>query len=569
MQQPRLALLLALLAACPGDDDGDNTTGATEPPPSSGPATPGTGDDTGAEPTTGDDPTGGEPLACEPARSPLRRLSRVELQNTLRDLFPQVALPELDLPADKPKDLFANNVDTQEPTDVWVETYWRASVEVATAVAADLPAVTGCDLADDAARQACADKFVPDLLRRAFRREPTPAEVDRYLAQFLPEQWGAHGFDAAMRLLVTAVLNSPAFLYRPELGLEGGDPGGALLLRPEELAVRLSYFLWQTMPDDALAAAAAGGGLDTREGLEAEARRLLADARARPAVADFHRQWLGLAGLEAVQRDEALFPDWKPELAPVLQDALRRYVEYAFWDGEGTLGSLLLDPIGFANAAVAPIYGVASASAELELVPLDAAQRAGLLTQPALMASMAHEKFDAPIKRGVYILDRFMCTSLGAPPPDVPDIPPPDANEGPKTTRQRIEEMHVQEDCKGCHTLIDGVGFAFNHYDAIGKWRVTENGLPIDATGALQGVAGIDAAYDGALELSQLLAGSAEVERCLGRQVFRHALGRREAASDMCAIDDAIAAAQGDMRELMIQLVLTDNFRQRAAIEGE
>lgn len=568
-------LLLALvLAGCydGAGSDGADTSGSTG---ATAGTTPGTGDgdgDDGGTPTGGDTDdvtTGGEPASCEPLRSPLRRLSRTELTNTLADLFPTITLPEIDLPADKPKDLFGNSVDTQEPTDVYVETHWRATVTVAAAVAADLPGVMGCSLGDDPARQACADTYVPLLLRRAFRRPVAQAEVDRYLADFLPTQWGEHGFDTAMQLLVTAVLNSPSFLYRAEFGAEGADAAATLPLRAEELAVRLSYFLWQTMPDDTLAAATESGVLDTPAGLEAEARRMLADPRARVATADFHRQWLGLDGLQAIERDETLFPAWNPTLAPIMAESLRRYVEYAFWDGEGTLASLLLDPIAFANAALAPIYGVQAEGEELALVSLDGAQRAGLLTQPALMASMAHAKFDAPIKRGVYVLDRFMCVGIGAPPPNVPDIPPADANDGPKTTRQRIEETHVQESCKSCHTLIDGVGFAFNNYDAIGQWRTTENGLPIDATGALMGTAGITANFDGALVLSQLLADSPDVERCFGRQVFRFAQGRREGAGDLCALDQALVAAGGDMRELMIQLVLTDNFRQRAAIEGE
>jgi len=566
---PRASLMLALMVGCYGGADGDDGDSSGSTAADTAATTPtGADDESGAEPTGGD-PTGGEPASCEPLRSPLRRLSRTELANTLTDLFPTITLPQIDLPADKPKDLFGNSVDTQEPTDVYVETHWRATVDVATAVAADLPSVMGCSLADDAARQTCADTYVPALLRRAFRRPVTQAEVDRYLAEFLPTQWGAHSFDTAMKLLVTAVLNSPSFLYRAEFGATGADAAATMPLRAEELAVRLSYFFWQTMPDETLTTAAGSGVLGTAAGLEAEARRLLADPRARVAVADFHRQWLGLDGLQAVQRDEALFPAWDPALAPVMAESLRRYVEYAFWDGEGTLSSLLLDPIAFANAALAPIYGVEVAGDELALVSLDGAQRAGLLTQPALMASMAHEKFDAPIKRGVYVIDRFMCVGLGAPPPDVPDIPPTDANDGPKTTRQRIEETHVQESCKSCHTLIDGVGFAFNNYDAIGQWRITENGLPIDATGALMGTAGITAEFDGALVLSQLLADSPEVERCLGRQVFRFAQGRREGSSDLCALDEALAAAAGDMRELMVALVLTDNFRQRAAIEGE
>jgi hypothetical protein len=575
MTTPRASVLLALcLAGCPGGGTatGDPTE-STGTDGSTAGSTPGTGDEVGSsgDQPTGDpeETTGGEPAACEPLRSPLRRLSRGELRNTLGDLFPTISLPELDLPVDKPKDLFGNNVDTQEPTDVYVESHWRAMVEVADAVVADLPAATGCTLDSDAARQACVDTYVPALLRRAYRRPVAQAEVDRYLTDFLPTQWSAHGFDVAMKLTIMAVLNSPSFLYRPEFGADGADPAATMPLRGEELAVRLSYFLWQTTPDETLAAAAESGVLETKAGLEAEARRLLADPRARPAVADFHRQWLRLDGLDAVQRDEALFPAWTPELAPVMTDSLERYVAHAFWDGEGTLGSLLLDPVAFANAALAPIYGVQVAGDELELVALDGAQRAGLLTQPALMASMAHEKFDAPIKRGVYVIDRFMCVGIGAPPPDVPDIPPADPMEGPKTTRQRIEETHVQESCKSCHTLIDGVGFAFNNYDAIGMWRVTENGLPVDSTGSLNGVAGITADFNGAIALSQLLAGSSEVERCFGKQVFRYAQGRREGAGDMCALDQALAAADGDMQELMIQLVLTDNFRQRAAIEGE
>ncbi len=576
MLTTRAPVLLTLALLTTGCYDGAGAltdgTGATDDTgPGSAGSTPTSGadaDDDGGDPTQADtdDPTGDAPAVCEPLRSPLRRLSRTELGNTLADLFPGVTLPALDLPADKPKDLFANAVDTQEPTDVYVESHWRATVVVADAVIADLPAVMGCALSDDAARQACAETYVPTLLRRAYRRPVTQAELDRHLADFLPTQWATHGFDTAMKLLITAVLNSPSFLYRAEHGLEGADPTATMPLRPEELATRLSYFFWQTMPDDTLTLAAESGLLDTPAGLEAEARRLLADPRARATVADFHRQWLALDRLDAIERDTTVFPAWTPELAPMMAESLRRYVEYAFWDGEGTLTSLLLDPISFANAALAPIYGVQSSSDALELVSLDGGERAGLLTQPALMASMAHEKFDAPIKRGVYVLDRFMCVGIGAPPPDVPDIPPSDPQEGPKTTRQRIEEMHVQEACKACHTLIDGVGFAFNNYDAVGQYRLSENGLPIDATGAIKDTAGITAEYDGALAFSQLLADSPAVERCFGSQVFRFAQGRREGAGDLCDVDKALTAAGGDMRELMVQLVLTDNFRQRAAI---
>lgn len=574
MSQLRSSIALALLlTGCPGDT-ADPTAGSST---GGGPG----GNDSGGVDTvdvpttsdtdpTGEDPTGDDPPAlCEPTRSPLRRLNRTELLNTLADLFPAITIPALELAADKPKDLFGNNVDTQEPTDVYVESHYKATVTVAEAVVANLEGVTGCTLGDDLARQACADAWVPALLRRAYRRPVADAEVARYLDVFLPEQWSAADFDTAMKLMVVAVLNSPSFLYRAEFGAEGSDPAATMPLRGEELAVRLSYFLWQTMPDEALVIAAESGVLDTAAGLEAEARRLISDPRARAAIADFHRQWLGLDGLKNVERDAALFPDWNPAIAPVMAESLRRYVEYAFWDGEGTLDSMLLDPIAFANSALAPIYGVQAASDELELVSLDGAQRAGLLTQPALMASMAHPRFDAPIKRGVYVVDRFMCVGLGAPPPNVPDIPPDEDQGGPKTTRQRIEETHVQESCKSCHTLIDGVGFAFNKYDAIGKWRLTENGLPVDATGALDNVAGITAKFDGALELSQLLADSPEVERCFSRQVFRFAQGRHEGAGDQCALDEALAAAGGDMQELMVQLVLTDNFRQRAAIEGE
>lgn len=500
--------------------------------------------------------------------APLRRLSRTEYQRTVSALFAPLALPALDIGPDKAVDGFDNNEKTQTMTPDLVNDHYVAAGKLGELVSANAAAFAGCSYATPAEIESCAAQVAESFGRRAYRRPLTPTEQTTF-ATFLSTNATKHGFETALGMFVQGVLLSPNFLYRPEWGVPDPESPEANPLDDYELASRLSYFLWQSMPDDTLFAAAESGALATPEGLRAEAERLLADGRAREAVADFHRQWMDLEKMKQMSRDPALFPAWSDDtVPPALAEATAKYLDHVFWDSDGTVSELLTSPKAYVNDTIAPLYGIAPpGSDELVLVDLDPAQRAGILTQAGPMAAMAHDKSDAPILRGVFVLRKLLCAKLGAPPPDVPDIPPVEDGEGPMTTRQRIEQSHSGDTCVGCHDRINPLGFSFSHYDAAGQWRTEENGLPIDATGETFNLG----KYDGAIELSDALAASEQVRACVVTQWFRFAMGRTEKPADECALDQltgSFADGGGTMRDLLLDIVTSDSFRYRSPMGG-
>jgi Protein of unknown function (DUF1592)/Protein of unknown function (DUF1588)/Protein of unknown function (DUF1595)/Protein of unknown function (DUF1587)/Protein of unknown function (DUF1585) len=569
-----LAATLVLAAvACNGGSSGED--GRETSAGSAGSSSSGMAGNPGAGASTATAGAGsierGKPLSCAPNEadvgSPLiRRLSKNEYQNTLRELFPGLSLPAITITADKVVDGFNNNQATQTATAPLVDAYHANAKAVATVVEANAASVAGCD----ASEATCGATFARAFAARAFRR-PLQQDEEQAFTNFMNDQVTALGFAKAVSSFVEGTLQSANFLYRPEFGVADPSRPADLRLTGFEVANRLSYFVGQTMPDAALMAAASAGTLDTPAGLEQEARRLLETPAARAALSDFHEQWLDLTPIKTMARDPVLFPAFDMTLPEQLFDATQRFVMDNFWNGDGTVNSLLTTPKAYVNDAVAPLYGLPKpGSTELRLVDLDPTKRAGLLTQAGLMASMAHQQFDAPILRGVFVLRHLLCAPPAPPPPGVADIPPAQQGDMPRTTRQRVEEQHVTSPaCKACHAQIDPLGFAFGNYDAVGQYRTEENGLPIDATGSLARVGDASGDFDGAIQLSEILAESVTVQQCAARNLFRFSVGRSETTGDQCAILGALDRSKGNLRELVVQLVLSDNFRYRKPLAAK
>ncbi len=252
---------------------------------------------------------------------------------------------------------------------------------------------------------------------------------------------------------------------------------------------------------------------------------------------------------------------------------LEAFIDHIFMDGEPTVEALLTDSTVFLTPESAPIYGVEVEAEAQALIAYEANgdQRAGLLTQPAMMAALANPDQASPIRRGVFVRERVFCQTLPDPPDDA-DITPPDPAPN-ATTRERFAEHTADEQCAGCHLMIDPIGFGFERYDGMGRWREQENGLDIDDSGEVVGVndAGLRGTFDGAVELSHRMAGSEVVQDCLAEQWFVYANGRQANGLDSCALDDvkqAFFASGGDIRELMVQVILSDAFVYRVA-QGE
>jgi hypothetical protein len=329
-----------------------------------------------------------------------------------------------------------------------------------------------------------------------------------------------------------------------------------------QVASRLSYFLWGGPPDDALVEAAQSGGLDTRAGVEAQARRMLADSRARAQVRRFHVEWLGVAPLHLALKAPA-FGDFAA-LAPQLQEEVGRFGEWATFEGGG-VPALFTARTTFVNGPVAELYGIAGVEGpDFRQVDLSNKQRGGLLTLPGVLAAWAKSDQTSPVRRGRFVREQLLCEPLPPPPGNVAmNLPPPTQG----TTRERFAQHATDPACSGCHQLMDPVGFGFERYDAVGAFRLVENGRPVDASGEVIGSQDIDGPFDGALGLGQKLAASQEARHCVARQWFRFALGRAETPEDACtlaAVERTLDETGGDVKAMLVALATSDAMRLRA-----
>jgi hypothetical protein len=552
----RGVVVLGLLGGCyqgNGGDGGDGgSAAATEGDDAAGTA--GTGADSG---TAGDD--GPAPVDCEagaygPRR--LRLLTRREYHQTIVDLLGVEPLTLADVPIDPLIEGFDNNADASVVTDRHVEAYMNVAEEVATA-AIDGGLSLGCMPEDPA----CAEDFVESFGRRIFRRPLAADEVAYYAAQFDASLTEGDFYQGAM-LALRAMLVSPHFLYRFELGEP--DDEGRFRLTPHEIATALSYGLWGTLPDEALLAAADAGTLADAAAIETEVRRLLADPRGRAAFDTFATQWLGTAPLLQVNKDAQVYPNFTPEVREAMAAEQRAFLGHVVFDGEQTMAELLDPGYTFADDALAAYYGLAApGSAEPVMVPVADGKRGGLLRLGSVLASHAHPNESAPIKRGAFVRERLLCQPLAPPPPGVDATPP--AIDPNATTRERFSQHSSDPSCAGCHQLIDPLGFGFEQYDGVAGFRETENNLPIDASGSIIDVdgEGTEIPYDGLAELSSVLAERIEPGHCAVEQYQRFTLGRNPIPADECALDELTAMfddAEGNLYEMLVHQYTAPSF---------
>lgn len=513
---------------------------------------PGSGVPPGSEPD--------DPLGTGLAPTALRRLTPSAYQNTVRDLFPGVAIPAITLVPDPLVYGFDNNGETQAPSALLVQQLSDGAVTVAAAAAAVPDVAFGCPADGGPDPLACGTAFLADFGPRVYRR-PLAADEEAELVGLFGSVLATDGFEVAIQVVVQLALQTPEFLYLPELEVGTGEP--VVPLSGFEVASRLSYFLWNTMPDDRLFDAAAAGTLADAAGVEAEALRMLADPRATDGVDNFDRLWLALDQVDDIALDPLTYPTFdaatREAIAAESLTFARRMVR------DGTLARLLTDPSAELGPETAALYGV-PLPPEGMLAQLPSGERSGILTRAAFLATRAHAVNPSPVKRGVFVLDRLLCTPVAPPPPDV-DTSVPEPVEGEPTTNRERYTVHVQSDrCAGCHVAIDGIGFGFEHYDSMGSYRDLDGGFAVDATGMFAVGDLADRSYDGAIEASELLAGSRTVSDCVAEGWARYALGRTLKTGDeatLAALSESFAASGGRFRDLLIEIVKSDAFRSR------
>lgn len=570
-------LSLGLLLACTGrvehgaagPEGASSPAGGAPAAPAGPPALAGSGGAPASPSCASADDAVGGPV-------PLRRLTRGQYARTVGALLTPAlgaeraaALGEsaaARFPADDHAGPFAANA-TASITEAHARAALESAETVATAVtAADtLPKLLGCAASD----LACARGFVPRFAARAFRHA-LDDETTAALGTVFDSVAQTGDVAAATRASLEAVLQAPDFLYHVERADTPGTDAAAVRLDDFEVAARLSYFLWDGPPDEALFEAARTGALASPGGVRAQAERLLSDDRAQAAVTTFVDGWLNLSSLSGATRDPKLYPTFSPAVAAAMRAETVGFVDAAFRatsGADGSFAALFTANRSVVADALLPIYGVSRPFLQNALVPLELppAQRAGVLTQAGVLTASSRMDSTSPVKRGVLVLDHLLCYEI--PLPDGIKIPPLPDPDPAQTTRQRFAQHEKEPACAACHKVIDPFGLALERYDATGAYREREANQPIDdATSLAVGDFTLDGPVQGGVALAQRIAASGMARACFARQVQRFALRRREGAADSCRVQrlvDTFTSPSATIRELLLATATDEAFRSR------
>jgi hypothetical protein len=503
---------------------------------------------------------------AKPPAAVLRRLTHSQYNRTVRDLLGDQTAPANQFPPEDFVNGFKNQGRSQNLSPMLVEAYSGAAERLARNAfqGGDRRGLIPCNPS-----AACRARFVREFGLRAFRRPLEVNEQKRYESLFRRET----DFFKGAQIVVEAMLQSPHFLFRFD---ESSNPKW----KPYAMASRLSYTLWDSMPDQALFESAARGKLATPQGVEAAARRMLADPRARQALDEFVSQWMRFDRILTASKDRRRFPIFNREVAFAMTEETRQFVADLVWN-ERNFMELFTADYTFINADLAAIYGIPAPAREFDRVKFTPeSERAGLLGQTLFLALTSKPDDTSPTARGLFIREQFLCQHVAEPPPGVNTNLPEITQARPQTNRERMREHVANPSCSTCHNLIDPIGFGFEKFDAIGarrdKFKLqffgdSEGGnrraparmveLELDTTGYVAGIA--DSKFSSPRELGTVLARSQHCQECLVKQYFRYTAGRMETAADRKLIRqvyDDFRKSQFRFKELMISLVQAREF---------
>ena len=494
----------------------------------------------------------------------LRPLTRREYIATINDLLGlETTNPLNDFPVEIRIDGYDNMPAAFEMTDRHVDAYLGEAENLAArAVAERRDEILPCDPTTDPG--ACAQAFVENFGLRAYRRPLTTSEVSSLVEFFSAD---AETFDVALQDALWAMLVSPHFLQRSELGVPDGD--GSFVLDDYEIASAISYLIIGSMPDAELFAAAEAGSLQTTEARRAHAERLLADPRARDQLGIFASQWLGADPLLAGEKNAAAFPDFNEGIQERQFEELDRFISHIVFDASGSFAELFDTDTVVVDPLLAAYYAV-PLPADDGFSPVQVADgsRGGVLTLGSVLSAHAHSNDTSPVRRGVFVRRRLLCQDLPPPPPEVDNTPP--GLDPTLSTRERFAAHSADPACQSCHQYIDGVGFGFLKFDGAGAPLTTEGGLPINDQGEIRGLRDLEDPevlnFEGATALGEILAGSESAERCLATQAWRWSRGQMETADLECEIEALgtdFVAQGGNVQELLLRLIELPSFIQR------
>ncbi len=408
-----------------------------------------------------------------------------------------------------------------------------------------------------------AKHVIAHFAARAFRRPPTPDETSRLLkiAEYVHKD--GQPYEKSIQLCVQAILSSPQFLFRVE------KADGSATLDSYELASRLSYFLWGSMPDDELFAAAANGTIQKPAVLKAEVKRMLQDKRANSLADNFAEEWLNLRKLALINPDPAQFPDWDEHLRTEMMTETKM-----FFDGVVRNDRSIIDFLDgkytYVNEQLAKHYGITGVTGEeFRRVSLEGTPRCGVLTQGSVLTLTSNPTRTSPVKRGKWVLEEILNTPPPPPPANVGVLPDDGKQMAAASLRQKMEQHRKDPACATCHKKMDPLGFSLENFDATGAWRAKDGDTPIDNSGVLPD----GTKFRGAPELSGiLLKKKADFVRSLSEKLLTYAIGRGVESYDKCAVDEiaTICQANGNRFSALVDaVVVSDPFRKKRAAAGK
>jgi hypothetical protein len=511
----------------------------------------------------------GTAAAAEPNQL-VRRLTHSQYNNTVRDLLGDYSRPAQRFPPEDYVEGFKNQLRHQSMPPLLVEAYSTAAERLAANAfrAGDVNHLIPCK-PQSAADGNCRDRFVKSFGLRAFRRPLGDGEFRKYAAVFTAQAQATGKFLEGARVVVEAMLQSPKFLFHTESGADGRFVDYAI-------ASRLSYLLWDTMPDQALLEAARRGELRSAAARERAARRLLDSPQAAQALDEFFNQWLRFDRVLNASKERRRFPEFSPELAAAMVEETRRLLQH-LTATDGNFMELLTADYGFLNSDLATMYKLPAPAIQFEMVHFGSgARRAGLLGQASFLAATAGPAETSPTARGIFIREQLLCQHVPPPPANVNTTLPEPNEAKPLTHRQRLAAHVESAVCASCHRLMDPIGFGLESYDAIGRWREKETiffaadnarapakkvDLPLETGGEIAGLP--DSAFNDARQLGRILATSPICQQCIVRQIYRYAYGRLETPADEETISGLFAVFRDSgfhFKDLLIALARSPEF---------
>jgi hypothetical protein len=497
------------------------------------------------------------------AETRLTRLTHTQYLHTLQDLFGVSGSLDLTFAPDALNG-FAFDTSNGFRVDARLGPQYRAAAERMADRAVTEAELFARIVPCDTAAAGCRDQFLSTFGERAFRRPLSADELASFQALFdlggeLVQSGDA--FRDGVRLGIEAFLQSPQFLYRTDASLAPGAEG-RIALGDWEVASRLSYFLYDSMPDPELFAAARAGQLRTPEQVEAQARRMLGSARVLDKLVAFHEQAWVFGRFSRISPDQATYPSAPSNFSARALRAAELYVSEVLATGGG-LEELLTGQYAFVDEGLAPLYGLTAPATGFQRVEFANGERRGLLMQVGFLASNAYAIRTDPIHRGLFVQRNLLCRAIPDPPPGASTTPLPPTDEPIETTREEIGLLTGQAYCPSCHGQINPPGFAFEGFDAIGQVRTTENGVPVD-TSATMVLDDRQVSFAGPGELVDLLARSQEAHRCYASRWLEFTLGRPLADADV-PLYDALGTESLPVADIVVKLVTSPQFMTLAS----